>query len=228
MPGNFATLWGELRAIPRRQVAQLAFSHAILLAGCLWGGLPYVVLQALVAVELILLDVATIALYPERGFVKHLADLLKLCAALAFVMSFVAISYAVVAHGEKKNPLFVAFDELRDLDVAGIVSLVAYAAGQLSIALWRAWHSTDPRTTWTRDNIGTGAASFLAMFFMVFVAFFVAQPILIGFAKIGIALDANALLATLMVLVRFFLLLVVATFGATKIAAIARAPYETR
>jgi hypothetical protein len=144
------------------------------------------------------------------------------------VMFFIAVSYAVVAHGEKKNPLFVVFDELRDLDVGGLVSLVAYAAGQLSIALWRARHSTDPRTTWTRDNIGTGAASFLAMFFMVFVALFIANPILIGFARIGVVIDANALLASLMVVVRFSLLLVVATFSATKIEAIARDPYETR
>lgn len=228
MPTKFATLWHDVRAIPRRQVAQLAFSHAVLLAGCVWGGLPYVVLQALVAAEVILLDLATIALYPERGFGKHLWDLVKLCAGLAFVMFFIVVSYAVAAHGENRNPLLVVFDELRDLDVRGLAWIVAYAAGQLAIALWRAWHSSTPRTTWTRDNIGTGAASFLAMFFMVFVAFFVAQPVLIGFAKIGIAIDANALLASLMVVVRFLLMLLVATFSATQIEEIARDPYDTR
>ena len=227
MTTTFATMCDEFRGIPRRQVAQLALAHAVLLAGCVWGGLPYVVLQALVAAEVILLDLATIALYPERGFVKHLWDLVKLCAGLVFVMFFIIASYAVAAHGEDKNPLFEVFHELRDLDVPAVIALVAYAAAQLAIALWHAWHSSDPRTTWARDNIGAGAASFLAMFFMVFVAFFVAQPILICFATIGVAIDANTLLATLMVIVRFLLALVVATFGQAQFEEIAHDPYAT-
>ncbi|MFZ2237810.1 MAG: hypothetical protein WBP11_03120 [Dokdonella sp.] len=81
---------------------QLAISHLMLLAGCLWGGVPYIVLQALLAVELILISLASIVLYPERGFAKHFWDMLKLCGMLAFVMVFVVISYGVVA--EPDNP----------------------------------------------------------------------------------------------------------------------------
>lgn len=225
MTTKFANMYDDIRRIPRRQIAQLAFSHAVLLAGCLWGGLPYVVLQALIAAEVILLSLATIALYPERGFAKHLWDLVKLCAGLTFVMFFIAASYAVAAHAEDSNPLLVVLRELRDLDVGAVVSILAYAAVQLLISLWRAWHSSDPRTTWTRDNIGSGAVSFLAMFFMVFVAFFVAQPILIGFARIGVMIDANTLLASLMVVVRFLLALVVATFSESEFKEIANNPY---
>lgn len=150
---------------------------------------------------------------------------MKLCAALVFVMFFIVAAYAVVTHANERNPLFLAMQELRDVDVGAVASIVAYVVTQLLISLWQASHSGNPRMTWARDTSGTGVVSFLAMFFMMFAAFFVARPILERFDRIGIAIDANVLLASLMVIVRFCLTLIAATFSEPQLKAIAQNPY---
>lgn len=216
----------QIRNIPRRQVFQITLSHAVLLAGCLWGGLPYVVLQALVAAEVILVSLASTFLYPERGFAKHLRDLAKLCAGLLVLMFFVVATAAVVTHANDSNPLLLELQEFRDIKLGAVISIVVYVVVHLVISLVQARRSSNPRMTWLRDNVGVGATGILAMVFMVFIAFLVAKPILTGFASSGVIIDANVLLASLMVVVRFCGALIIATFSESTLNNLAENPYE--
>lgn len=70
-----------------------------------------------------------------------------------------------------------------------------------------------------------GGTTFVAMFLMVFVAIFVGAPIAAGLKVIGIDADVGAVLACLMVTLRFVLALVVATMPAHERDAIAANPY---
>lgn len=214
-----------LRQVSPRTAAELALSYSVLLAGCLWGRLPYVVLQALLSGELVLLTLATIPFYPQRGLLTHLADQLKLSGALAFVLLFLVISYGVASEGGNGNALAIGIESARDTPGSAIVWALAYLVVQLAVSLWQAWHSVNPREAWTRSNLAQGAATFVSMFFMVFVGFFVAQPIIAGFSMLGIELDANVTLAILMVLVRYFMALVLSTMTAAEVDAIAANPY---
>ena len=225
MAAKLKKLRAEIRAIPRRQMVQLTISHLALLAACLWGGFPYIVLQTLLAAELILISLASIGLYPERGFAKHFWDMVKLCSMLAFVMVFVVISYGVVEEPDNPQPLSAAVHVYRDMDAATAVWALAYAGIQISIALWRVRHSSEPRLTWARENLGMGAVNFLAMIVMIVVAPVLAQPVLRGFASIGIVIDLDILLASLMVVVRFLFALVLATFSESEFKDIASNPY---
>ena len=206
---------------------QLVLSHLTLLVGCLWGGLPYVVLQALLSAELILLCLASIALYPERGVAKHVWDMVKLCGMLAFVMLFVLITYGAVAEPDNPQPLSVAAQVFRAIDAGTVYWAFTYAGAHIALALWSAWQSSEPRLIWARENLGTGAVNWLAMVVMIMVAIFIAKPVLNVFASIGIAIDADVLLASLMVLVRFLLSLVLATLSETDLKDVANQPYAT-
>jgi hypothetical protein len=183
------------------------------------------VLQALLAAELILLSMATIPLYPERGVLKHLFDLLKLGAGLAFVLFFIVISFGVASVGEQGNPLDISLQGFRDTPPSAYAWALAYTVVQLALSAWQAHQSADPRGTWARNNLGQGAATFISMFLMVFVAFFFARPVVAAFARMGLVMNVNALLASLMVIVRYVLALVLSTIPATEMDAIARNPY---
>ncbi|MEO7323996.1 MAG: hypothetical protein ABIW82_04130 [Dokdonella sp.] len=217
-----------LRLVSPRAAAQLALSYIVLLVGCLLGRFPYVVLQALLAAELVLLTLATIPFYPERGILTHLFDLLKLTGCLAFVLFFLVISYGVASEGDNGNALAAGVRGLRDTPPSAMGWALAYFAVQLAVSLWQAWHSQNPRAAWARSNLGQGGATFVSMFLMVFVGFFFARPIVMGFSMLGIAVDANIVLATLMVIVRYFMALVLSTMSASEVDQIAANPYVDR
>jgi hypothetical protein len=214
-----------LRQVKPRDAAQLGAAHLLLAVGSLSGGLPYLVLQGLLGTELLLTNATTAVLYPQRGLLRHGWDLLKLAGVLVFVLFFLTVTYGVAAgrHGEAALPL--ALDSLRDVDPLAIAWAAAYIAGSLGVGLWQALRSTDPRLAWTKSQLGRGGATFVAMFFMVFVAIFAGRPLL-GFARAaGVPLDTDALLGVLMVAVRYVTALIVSTFSEADWKELAAEPY---
>jgi len=210
-------------ALPRSVVLSHLASHALLLAGCLVGGIPYVMLQILLAVEALLISAASMFLYSERGLWRHLFDLLKLSVALAFVMIFLLASYAVVTAGEGAEPL-VALRSMFDTRSA-LTWGVAYLAMQVTASYLLARRSTDPRLFWARENLVIGGATFVAMFLMVFLTFFLAVPLVAILASAGCGISPDALLSLLMVALRFLLVLVANTISSEEMVAMARNPY---
>lgn len=212
-------------ALPRSVVLPHLATHALLLFGCLRGGIPYVMLQLLLALELLLVAAIAIPLYPERGLRKHALDLLKMSAGLAFVLFFLGMSYAVVAAREGGEPLATARAALAASGVGTFAWALAYLVLHMAVSYWQARRSADPRGWWARENLSVGGATFVAMFLMVFVSFFIALPLAGALDWIGLAADPDALLSSLMVMLRFLLVLVVGTMSSTEMDAMARNPY---
>jgi len=217
----------ELRALPPRTILGIAAGHAVLLAGVLWGGVPYVLMQGLLAAELVIVNLATIALYPQRGWRKHLWDTAKLVGILLFLLFFLVVTFGIASEGESGNALAVGVAGLRDLTGGTALWMLAYIVVHLGVALWQAFQSTDPRRIWAQQTLAGSATTFIAMFLMVFVAAFLGIPMSTGLRSMGVELDASALLGALMVLLRFGLALVVATMPAKELDAIAANPYLT-
>jgi len=222
---KLAELLAELRALPSRTIANVAAGHVVLLAGTLWSDLHYVALQVLLAVELLVFNLATTMFYPQRGLRKHAWDLLKMTGGLAFVLFFLIVTYGVVAEGDSGNALMAGISGLGQITGVAATWTFFYIAVRLGLALWQAHAAPDPRRVWTQNVLSENAATFIAMFFMVFVAIFIGAPLMIGMTLIGLDVSAGALLAALMVAVRFCLALVVATMPAQEMQAIAAEPY---
>jgi hypothetical protein len=214
-----------LRRIPPRTAEQVAMAHAMLWVSSVYGGLPYVVLQTLLAAELILMTIATMPLYPERRVLTHLFDLIKLSALLAFLLLFIFISYAVVSTGESREPLGIVVQQFASLSWRNVGWALAYIVVSLALSMWQALHSAKPRVTWAATNLSAGGSTFVAMLFMVFVGFFVAHPLAAALAFLGIAVNPDALLASLMVLLRLFTALVMSTVSSSEIESMANNPY---
>jgi hypothetical protein len=223
---GMSKLTDALRQVPPQAALQIAFSHALLLAGAIWGGLPYVVLQAMLAGELLLINIATIPLYPQRSIARHLGDVIKMAAVLAFILFFVVISYGVARSATHEGePLRLALRAYEGLGPADFGWALAYLLARLTASMWQAKQSRDPRGMWARQNLLFGGSTFVAMLFMVFGAFFVGNPLIAGLARIGVVADADVLLSSLMVFARCFTALVAATMSASEIDAIASDPY---
>ncbi|HEY6943368.1 hypothetical protein [Dokdonella sp.] len=219
------TLIESLRRIPPAVALQILLAHAVLLVASLSGGLPYVAMQGLLALELVLLNLATVPFYPQRGLLTHLFDLVKLCALLAFLLLFVCISYAIAAGGEHADPIAATRDRLQGLHPSAMAWAVGYIVVSLSLSLLQALRSPDPRLAWMNDRLAAGGSTFVAMLLMVFVGFFCARPIAAALEVVGARADPDVLLISLMVGVRFFTALVGATITRAEVEAMARNPY---
>lgn len=218
-------LIGELRRIPSPVALRILLAHGVLLVASLHGGLPYIILQGLLAFELLLLNLATVPFYPERGLLTHVFDLVKLGALLAFLLLFVCISYAIVSSGEHADPIATTLARWHGLHRAGVAWAAGYIVVSLSLALLQALASPDPRLAWMNNALAAGGSTFVAMLFMVFVGFFGARPIAAALEYLGVPTDPDVLLIALMVGVRFFTALVAATIPEGDVAAMARNPY---
>src|SRR6476620_10142896 len=147
--GRMSKLTDALRQVPPQAAMQIAFAHALLLAGAIWGGVPYVVLQTLLAGELLLVNIATIPLYPQRSIARHLGDVLKMVAVLAFILFFVVISYGVVSAGARSGePLQLALHAFQGLGLGDLGWALAYLLARLTASMRYAKQSSDPRGTW--------------------------------------------------------------------------------
>lgn len=214
-----------IRALPRAIVLQHLATHVLLLLGCLRGGMPYVMLQALLALELLLIGAASIPLYPERGLRKHVLDLIKMSAGLAFALFFLCVSYSVVASRGNSGASLLVQGVLAAAGHGAFAWALAYLLLNLCVSYRLARRNPDPRAWWSRETLSIGGATFVAMFLMVFVGFFIGLPLAGALDWLGIAADPDALLSTLMVALRFLLVLVVSTMSSEEMATVARNPY---
>lgn len=216
----------SLRQLSARSVADLALGNGAMLAWALLSGWPYLVLQLLLALEVLLMSLATLPLYPERGLLRHAADLLKLAAGLAFVGLFVLVSYVVAADGDGRGAaLEAALAPVSHLGGREIAGAMTYLAASMGWSLWQAWRSPDPRLAWSKARLGNGAAALLSLFFSVFVAIFAVAPLRHALVLAGIDCSADVLLILAMALLRFFFGLLLATFSEEEWINMARQPY---
>lgn len=215
----------SLRRVSPRDAAKVGISHLFLLLACLWGGLPYLFLQALLAIELILVSLATIPFYPERTARKHLLDVLKLSAGLAFALIFIVVFYGLSRSGDNES-LKSSLWGLRGLGVADGAWALGYLALHLLISMRDARRSSDPRKTWTRIRLIEAGTTFVALFLMIFVSIFLGLPAVSAFTWLGLDINVDAWLSTLMIVVRYVVALVMTLMTDSELDAIALNPYR--
>ena len=225
--GAATKLLALLRSLPPRTIAAVVASHLMLLAGILWGDMPYLALQMLLAVELVLINLASIPLYPGRGTRKHTLDVLKLIAGLLFILFFVVVTYGVARAegGGTDYPLPEAMASLAEVEVATLGWAFTYLVVHIVISLRQAFASSEPRLAWARSTLSEGGTTFVAMLLMIFVAIFVAVPLLTVLDWVGLAVGVDQMLACLMVTVRCVLAFVTASFSEREMATMAADPY---
>ena len=217
----------SLRQVSPRDAARVGIWHAFLLVACLWGGMPYLFLQALLAIELILVTLATIPFYPDRSVRSHLLDFLKLSAGLVFAMVFIVASYGVASSGNSN----FAIDIQRDLLGIGIADFgwaLGYVVIHILVSMRTALSSPNPRLAWTRLNLAEAGSTFVALFLMVFATFFLGLPIVSGLAWLGLVVNVDVVLSTLMIVVRYVLSLIMTLMTDSEMETIARNPYIDR
>ena len=219
-----------LRKVPPALGMQVIAAHLLLVVGVLFGGLPYVIVQCLLGAELLLINLATIPLYPQRSLRRHVGDILKSTGLLAFVLFFLLVAYGVVAAaaGRSGYPLERVAGVLRHVGAGDLGWALAYLFVRVGFTAWQARESRDPRGTWTRQSLAFGGSTLVAMLLMVFVSFFAGMPLAKGLASAGVHVDVDALLTGLMACVRCFTALVATTIPDGELDSIARDPYVAR
>ena len=203
------SLLKEFLKLPRRKLAGVALSHITLLGVTLLGGMTYLIMQSVLMAEIVLVGLATIPLYPERGVGKHVFDMLKMTFMLAFIYLFVLISYGA-ATGKSGLALVIARQSLEDAGLEDLLLSLFYVSVSLGASLWQVLSQPNPRQAWASSRLLDGAVTTLAMIFITFIAIFLAMPIVSACNSLGIPMNVNALLITLMVITRFFFALVAA------------------
>lgn len=216
----------ESPALSPRTIAEMAGVHAVLLVGMLWGDVPYVWMQALLAIELIVLSLATVVLYPGRGVVKHVWDMVKLSGTLAFLVYLIVVTYGN-ARGGPGGAFEAGVQASQKLDASTLGWLIAYTIVHVGIALAQALRSPNPKLAWTKSTLTGGTVTVFAMILMIVVAGFLGESLRTHLASSRIPLVVDEALGALMVLARFAFSLIVATLSKADLDDIAANPYMT-
>jgi hypothetical protein len=208
----------RLRTLDARSVAGIVVSHSVLLAVVLWGGLTYVVLQVLVVVEMVLLNIVSIAVLRRRRLGAHLRDIVRSTLGGIVLIGLILVGWTVMLDEAVATSDPVA-GMASDLDPRGFAWAAGYVFAHLFVSAVLAVRSADPPATWIRETAASTAASMLALVAMVFVGFaaifFVPDAWLrAGTAALGLAFSL------LTVAMRFVFSLLTATFSSTEVAEI--------
>jgi hypothetical protein len=162
-------------------VIQESVSHALLLALTWGGGLGYFGLLLVIAIEIPLITLLTMGLYPQRGLRRQLWDLVKVCFLLGFLMIFVVITSGLAAIPEIRQDQAVGLATI-GLDGTAALWAMGIATLHLGSLRWQSQQHPDPRRQWARLALVQGAINLFTIFALIFVgmlAAFVIVPLLI-------------------------------------------------
>jgi hypothetical protein len=158
--------WGPWKPVA---MLQEVLSHAGMLAFAWYGGLGYLGTVLVLAAEPLLITLLTALLYPQRGLARHAWDLAKLSFVSAVLLFFIYATYGVALAGGSAD---AEIPPVR-LDPTMLGWAMALLVFHLGVILGYAWTTPRPRVVWSRLALNQGAVTFLALFFMVFVAAFI-------------------------------------------------------
>ena len=200
---------------------QEVVSHAVLLALAWFGGLGYLgTILVLVSEPLIVIGL-TIFLYPQRGLRRHLWDMVKSSALMAFLLVFVVATYAA-AHGESGG---VGIDRLIQLEWSLLAWAFGYSALHLGGMLVYASTQPQPRKAWARLALTQGAVTFIALFCTIFVAAFIGTWLAPMVRIYWPAVQVGDVLVLLAVLVRLGFAILMSHIPERELDEIADNPY---
>lgn len=203
-------------------VAQEITSHVLLVAFALYFGLGYLGLILIFMAEIVLGNLVTAALYPERGARRHAWDLVKIVGVMGFLMVFVIATYlAATDRGGEAAEVWQGLD----FDIDAVKAAIAFAVLHLSVLYVLARRDPEPRYAWTRSVLMQNGATLVALFLMIFVAAFAGILVAGAADLLGVANPADTALILCVAALRLGLALLLTRMPAHEARDIAGQPY---
>jgi hypothetical protein len=203
-------------------VVQESVSHVVLLALTWLSGLGYLGLLLIIAIEVPLITLLTIGLYPQRGLRRQLWDLVKVSFMMSFLMAFVLIMSGLVAIPEFRQE--ASIDSL-GLDAGTALWVVCIAALHLAALRWQAHRNPDPRRQWARLALVQGAINLFTVFGLIFVGTVAALVIVPLLMALDPPWRPDAPLVLVAVGLRYSIALLMSRMTEAELAEIATDPY---
>lgn len=206
-------------------------THATLLWLIFDARLHYLVLQPVIALELLIITLLSAPMYPELALKRRLGEIPLMVVFVGIVLFFNALSYSIAAMAGGSDAAFATVRvALQGQSLAFTLGCSFVLLGCHYLAARRA---RNPRLAWAMRVLAEGATLQVTMMLMVFVplAVFVVAgiadailPMLTGVdAKVGF--DVDIILGSVWVLLRYVLTVRTLRIPDTEIERIAQQPY---
>jgi hypothetical protein len=206
-------------------VVQEVVAHAALLAVAWFSGLGYIGTVLVLALELVLVNLLSTVVFPERGVLKHLRDLLLFVPLVAFLLMFVLLTYGAAMESELEGAAADGPFGLLRFDAELLRWTATFTAVHLGAMLAYALTRPQPRLAWARMALMQSAVTFIAIFLLVFAAVFLGPFAIRGARVLWPDTPGDHVLSALAVLIRFAIALVMSRMPEDEIEKIARDPY---
>lgn len=206
-------------------VLQEAVAHALLVAMAWYVGFGYLGVILVFVAELLLVSLLSTLMFPERGLWRHLRDLLKMTALLLFLLAFVFVTYGVAVEGDSGEAGMAGVRALSGVDRVQMLWGLGFSAAHLSAMLLYARSRPQPRKEWARLALMQNAATFVALFCLIFVVAFLG-PFIVGAVRlVAPEVAGDSVLVLLAALVRFGFALLVSRMPDKDLDEVAAKPY---
>jgi hypothetical protein len=211
-----------IRNLPPKLVLGAVASHGMLLAAVLQGGLPYPALGLLLVLELLLINVVTLVIYRPEGLGRHLIKLLQGTGVMLFLLAWQLVAYGIATEQAKGDALAAVLRGFAKTDILALRWALIYLAVHLAMTLWQTMRSAEPRLAWAQSAQRDGGATLAAMAVMIFLALLVSFPL-----KAFDGVNADALLASLMVATQLVMSLILLTVSDRELEEVTARSFET-
>jgi hypothetical protein len=186
--------------------------HALLLGVVWYGGLGFPGLMLVLALESFVIHLLSIAVYRERGLLRHLRDLLVSIGLLGALLGFLGAVYLIALDQVEGYDGSLDWRDLLRFDPDALAWAAAWACGHLALMLVASLLATRPREAWSRLSLMQSGVSYVLQFLLL-----LAVPFLGAFAvgvarsvdpevEPGLAIAAGAVALRLLVALGFGLL----------------------
>lgn len=185
-------------------ISRESLSHLALLGVGWWSSAGYLGLILILGIELLLVGLVSMAVYPERGVRRHVVSLLWFVFTVTFVGMFVVLTYGEAMKAIPGTvPGATAF-ALIPLDAELLVWTAVYSAAHMTAMFVHARRSPRPRIVWSENVLLDGAATVMALILLIplTLVFATALGTLQGRVHITVA-AVDLVLIALLVLLRF-------------------------
>lgn len=203
--------------------AQEVVSHLLLAWFAIATGIGYLGLMLVFAVELLLGNLVSAGMYPERGLRRHAGDLVKFVLAMGLLLVFVVLTYAM---GTQHGNAAADFPAVLPDDANGTLRWsIAFAVVSIMARYFIARRAPDPKFAWARAVLVQNAATFVTLLLMIFVAAFAGATLQEAADLFDIQAPLDAALIVVTAGMRLFFALLVSRMPEREMRDIAHRPY---
>jgi hypothetical protein len=195
--------------ITARSVIDQSISFALLMAVVWFGQFDFLVLQVLIAAEMLAVGLVSTVINRERPLSEQVFGLLGALAFLVFILFFAVLAYASLSD-DAPSLIDLASRTLAAFAGGTLVWSLAYLVARVLAIGIRALRSPDPKLSWGRAVLQQFIVNMFTLFVLVFVVISLAKPLITGVHSFETGASTDAILGTLAGIVRAVLGLLVA------------------